>query len=63
MRKKNKNLRLFVDYRSLNKITIKNKYTLFLVEGFINRLSDTAIYFKLNIRNIYYKIRIRFGDK
>jgi hypothetical protein len=56
-------LRLYVDYRSLNKITVKNKYTLFLIGEFIDKLPDTAIYIKLDIRDIYYKIRIRSGDK
>jgi hypothetical protein len=63
MSKKNENLRLYVDYRSLNKITVKNKYMLFLIGELINRLSNAAIYIKLNIRNIYYKIQIRFNDK
>jgi hypothetical protein len=63
MLKKNINLRLYVDYRSLNKVTVKIKYTLFLIEKFIDRVSDTVIYIKLDIRNIYYKIRIRFNDK
>jgi hypothetical protein len=61
--KKNGNLRLCVDYHSLNKITVKNRYTLFLIGEFVDRLFGAAIYIKLNIRNIYYKIRIRFGDK
>jgi hypothetical protein len=61
--KKDRNLRLYVDYRSLNKITIKNKHTLPLIEELINRLSNTAIYIKLNIKNIYHRIRIRPNDK
>jgi hypothetical protein len=63
MPKKNKNLQLYVDYRSLNKLPVKNKHALFLIEEFIDKLSDTAIYIKLNIKNIYYKIRIRSDDK
>jgi hypothetical protein len=61
--KKNKNLRLYIDYRSLNKITVKNRYTLFLIGEFIDRLSGAVIYIKLDIKNAYYRIRIRFGDK
>jgi hypothetical protein len=61
--KKDGDLRLYVNYRSLNKITVKNKYTLFFIGEFINKLSDAAIYIKLDIRNIYYKIRIRSNDK
>jgi hypothetical protein len=63
MLKKDENLRLYVDYRSFNKLTIKNKYALFLIGKLIDRLSDTAIYIKLDIKNIYYKIRIHSNDK
>jgi hypothetical protein len=49
MLKKDEDLRLCVDYYSLNKITIKNRYMLFLIGKFINRLFDAAIYIKLNI--------------
>jgi hypothetical protein len=63
MSKKDEDLRLYVDYRSLNKITIKNRYALSLIGKFINRLFDAAIYTKLDIKDIYYRIRIRFGDK
>jgi hypothetical protein len=63
MLKKDGDLRLYVDYYLLNKLTVKNRYTLFLIGEFIDRLSDTAIYIKLDIRNIYYRIRIYSGDK
>jgi hypothetical protein len=56
-------LRLYIDYRSLNKLTIKNRYTLSLIGNFINRLSDAAIYIKLDIRDIYHRIRIRLDDE
>jgi hypothetical protein len=61
--KKDRDLRLYVDYCSFNKITVKNKYTLFLIGEFIDRLYGAAIYIKLDIRNIYYRIQIRFGDE
>jgi hypothetical protein len=61
--KKDENLRLYVDYRSFNKITIKNKYILFLIGKFIDRLFGAAIYIKLDIRDIYYRIRVCSGDE
>jgi hypothetical protein len=61
--KKDENLRLYVDYRSFNKLTIKNRYALFLIGEFINRLFNVAIYIKLDIRDIYYRIRIRSNDE
>jgi hypothetical protein len=63
MLKKDGDLRLYVDYRSFNKLTVKNRHTLSLIGELIDKLSDAAIYIKLDIRNIYYKIRIRFNDK
>jgi hypothetical protein len=61
--KKDGDLRLCVDYRSLNKITIKNRHVLFLIGELVNRLFGAAIYIKLDIRDVYYKIRIRSGDE
>jgi hypothetical protein len=52
-------LRLYVDYRTLNKITIKNRYLLSLINEIIDRLADIMIYTKLNLKNVYYKIRIK----
>ncbi len=56
-------LRLCVDYRALNKIIIKNRYPLPLINKLIDRLSDVKIYTKLDLRNIYHKIRIKKGDE
>jgi hypothetical protein len=52
-----------VNYRDLNKITIKNRPSLFLIEKILNRFNKIAIYTKLDHKNIYYKIRIRKGDE
>jgi hypothetical protein len=57
--KKNKNLRLYVDYRSLNKITVKNRPPLFLVKKILDRFNGAAIYTKFNLKKIYYRIRIK----
>jgi hypothetical protein len=61
--KKDRNLRLYVDYRDLNKITIKNRYSLSLIKETLNRLSGAAIYTKFDFKKIYYKIRIKKGDE
>ena len=54
---------LYVDYRRLNKIIIKNWYSLPLVSKLFNRLSYIKIFIKLDLYNIYYKIYIKKGDK
>jgi hypothetical protein len=48
-KKKDDELRLYVDYRDLNEITIKNRYSLLLIEEVMNRLVKVKIYIKLNI--------------
>jgi hypothetical protein len=57
--KKDGSLRLYVDYRGFNKITIKNRHSLPLVEETLNRLNGAAVYTKLDLKKIYYKIRIK----
>jgi hypothetical protein len=56
-------LRLCVDYRALNKITIKNRYPLPLISEIIDRLAGAKIYTKLDLRDAYHSIRIRSGDE
>ena len=63
MLKKNNKLRLYVDYRDLNAIIIKNHYSLFLIFETLNRLCESKIFIKLNLKNVYYKLRIKIDDK
>ena len=56
-------IRLYVDYRGLNKITIKNRYLLPLVSKILDRLSRAKIFIKLDLRDAYYRLRIKEGDK
>ncbi len=56
-------LRLYIDYRALNKVIIKNRHPLPLINKLINRLSDVKIYIKLDLRDIYYRIRIKKEDE
>jgi hypothetical protein len=61
--KKDRGLRLYIDYRSLNKITIKDRCPLSLISKTLDRLVDAAYYTKLNLKDTYYKIRIKTGNK
>jgi hypothetical protein len=56
-------MRLYINYRRLNKIIIKNQYPLPLVSELFNRLSYIKIFTKLDLYNIYYRIHIKKGDK
>ncbi len=48
-----------VDYRALNKITTKNRDSLSLINALIDRLSGVRVYIKLDLRDIYHRIRIK----
>lgn len=61
--KKDGSLRLVVDYRGLNKITIPNKYPLPLVSELLDRLGGARVFTKLDLRGAYNLIRIRPGDE
>jgi hypothetical protein len=63
LKKKNDELRLCVDYRELNEITIKNRYSFFLIKEVMNRFIEVKIYIKLNIQIIYNLIRVRAKDE
>jgi len=56
-------LRLCVDYRGLNKITIKNKYPLPLMSELRSRLGKATIFTKLDVKNGYYLIRQAEGEE
>jgi hypothetical protein len=61
--KKGGSLRLYVDYRGLNRITIKNRIPLLLISETMDRLYRAKIYTKLDLKNAYYRLRIREGNE
>jgi hypothetical protein len=61
--KKDGGLRLCVDYRGLNALTIKNHYPLPLVGETMDYLTNIIIYSKFDLRDAYHRIRIHKGDE
>lgn len=61
--KKDGSLRLCVDYRALNKVTIKNRYPLPLIPEILDRLGGSRYFTKLDIRDAYHRIRIKKEDR
>ena len=61
--KADRKLWLCVDYRGLNKITFKNRYTLPLISELRSRLWEATIFTKLDLMNGYYLIRMAEGEE
>jgi hypothetical protein len=62
-KKKDGTLRLCVDYRGLNKITIKNRGSLPLITESLDRLKQAKIFTKLDLKEAYHRVRIAEGDE
>jgi hypothetical protein len=62
VKKKDGSLRLCVDYRGLNKLTIKNKYPLPRVDDLFDHLHGSKIFSKINLKSGYNQIRIKEYD-
>jgi hypothetical protein len=62
VKKKDQSLRLCVDYRPLNAITIKNKYPLSRIDILFDQLAGAKVFSKLDLRSGYHQIKIRPED-
>ena len=62
-KKPDRSLRLCMDYRGLNNITIKNRYPLPLIGESLDRLGRARRFTQLDLTNAYYRMRIREGDE
>src|SRR5438552_2137171 len=60
--KKEGTLWLYVDYRTLNKITIKNRYPLLCIEELIDQLAGAKYFNKINLYSRYHQIHIKEED-
>ena len=61
--KKNEKFRLCVDYRKLNEITIKNRYSLLNIDELQNRLLKVIYFIVLDLRGVYNLIRMKAREK
>jgi hypothetical protein len=51
-----------VDYRSLNEVTIKNKYPLPRIEDLFDQMKGASVFLKINLRSGYHQLKIRESD-
>ena len=52
-----------IDYRALNKVTVKNKYPILLIANLFDQLGRARYFTKLDMRSGYYQMRIVEGDE
>nr|KYP59129.1 Transposon Ty3-I Gag-Pol polyprotein [Cajanus cajan] len=62
VKKKDGGSRLCVDYRQLNKLTIKNKYPLSRINDLMDQLKGASVFSKIDLRSGYHQIRVKEGD-
>jgi hypothetical protein len=63
VKKKDGSLRLCVDYRRLNSMTVKNRYPLPLINDLLDQLRRATIYTKMDLRGAYNLLRIKEGEE
>jgi hypothetical protein len=60
--KKDGSRRMCVDYRSLNEVTIKNKYLLPRIEDLFDQMRGAIVFSKIDLRSGYHQLKIRTED-
>ena len=61
-KKKDKTLPLCIDYRQLNRVTIKNRYPLPRIDDLFDQLRGARVYSKIDLRTGYHQLRVRETD-
>ena len=59
VKKKNGALRMCIDYRHINKVTVKNKYLFPRIKDLFDQLKGASVFSKIDLRSGYYQLRVK----
>ena len=62
VKKKDRTIRLCINYQQLNKITIKNKYPLPRIDDLFDQLQGASVFSKIDLRSDYHQLRVKELD-
>ncbi|GJT41321.1 putative reverse transcriptase domain-containing protein [Tanacetum coccineum] len=62
VKKKDRTFRMCIDYRELNKLTVKNRYPLPRIDDLFDQLQGSSVYSKIDLRLSYHQLRVREED-
>ena len=62
VKKKDGSLRLCIDYRQLNKVTIRNQYPLPRIDDLFDQLQGAKVFSKIDLRSGYHQLKVRRED-
>ncbi|KAA3477884.1 ty3-gypsy retrotransposon protein [Gossypium australe] len=62
VKKKDGSMRLYINYRQLNKVTVKNKYLLPRTDDLFDQLKGATVFSKIDLRLGYYQLKVKDSD-